>query len=248
MNTNGRSLPDRHERGRNSHAGVHVEVLDRHRDLQPCGRPARNAGEPRRPATRRPLGSHRRRQQLARRHPRRRARRRRASFPVPLRYVFEREQGRSPALNCGIRAAAGDDHRHDRRRRARAGGLAEPRGAGLERLQCDYVGGRVLPIWGGSAPDVAARPRRQALGGHRAARLRAGADRVRYARAARRQHGVPARGVRARRPVRPAHRQTRRHAARAGGPRMVHPRHARPGCAASTSRSCGFDTSFRPTG
>ena len=26
-----------------------------------------------------------------------------ATFPVPLRYVFEREQGRSPALNAGIR-------------------------------------------------------------------------------------------------------------------------------------------------
>ena len=32
----------------------------------------------------------------------------RPSFPAPLRYLFEREQGRSPALNCGIRAAAGD--------------------------------------------------------------------------------------------------------------------------------------------
>jgi glycosyltransferase involved in cell wall biosynthesis len=29
-------------------------------------------------------------------------------FPVRLRYVVEREQGRSPALNAGIRAAAGD--------------------------------------------------------------------------------------------------------------------------------------------
>ena len=29
------------------------------------------------------------------------------SFPAPLRYVFEREQGRSPALNAGIRQARG---------------------------------------------------------------------------------------------------------------------------------------------
>ena len=29
-------------------------------------------------------------------------------FPAPLRYVFEREQGRSPALNAGIRLAQGD--------------------------------------------------------------------------------------------------------------------------------------------
>ena len=28
--------------------------------------------------------------------------------PRRCRYLFEREQGRSPALNCGIRAAAGD--------------------------------------------------------------------------------------------------------------------------------------------
>src|SRR4051794_24523004 len=30
------------------------------------------------------------------------------SFPVPLHYVFEREQGRSAALNCGFRVAQGD--------------------------------------------------------------------------------------------------------------------------------------------
>ena len=74
------------------------------------------------------------------------------SFPVPLRYLFEREQGRSPALNCGIRAASGaiiattdDDVRVPADWLNRA---AE----GLERLGCDYVGGRVLPIWGGPRP------------------------------------------------------------------------------------------------
>ena len=30
------------------------------------------------------------------------------TFPAPLRYLFERDQGRSPALNAGIRAARGD--------------------------------------------------------------------------------------------------------------------------------------------
>lgn len=30
------------------------------------------------------------------------------SFPVPLRYIFEKEQGRSAALNAGIRAAQGE--------------------------------------------------------------------------------------------------------------------------------------------
>lgn len=73
-------------------------------------------------------------------------------FPVPLRYLFEREQGRSPALNAGIRAAAGeiivttdDDVRVPADWLDRA---AE----GLARLGCDYVGGRVLPIWGAPRP------------------------------------------------------------------------------------------------
>src|SRR3954467_13923597 len=30
------------------------------------------------------------------------------SFPVPLRYAFEKEQGRSAALNCGFRMAEGE--------------------------------------------------------------------------------------------------------------------------------------------
>jgi glycosyltransferase involved in cell wall biosynthesis len=75
------------------------------------------------------------------------------TFPVPLRYLFEREQGRSPALNAGIRAAGGDvivttddDVRVEPDWLNRAG-------AALERLRCDYVGGRVLPIWGGPKPD-----------------------------------------------------------------------------------------------
>jgi glycosyltransferase involved in cell wall biosynthesis len=73
-------------------------------------------------------------------------------FPAPLRYVFEREQGRSPALNAGIRLAQGDvivttddDVRVDADWLDRAG-------EGLDRLGCDYVGGRVLPVWGGPPP------------------------------------------------------------------------------------------------
>lgn len=73
-------------------------------------------------------------------------------FPVELRYLFEQEQGRSPALNAGIRASRGaviattdDDVRVPPDWLNRA---AE----GLERLQCDYVGGRVLPIWGAPRP------------------------------------------------------------------------------------------------
>jgi glucosyl-dolichyl phosphate glucuronosyltransferase len=75
-----------------------------------------------------------------------------AGFPVPLHYAFEREQGRSAALNCGFRTAKGriivttdDDVR------------VEPDWlnrieAGFRTHACDYVGGRVLPLWGGPAP------------------------------------------------------------------------------------------------
>ena len=75
-----------------------------------------------------------------------------AAFPAPLRYVFETEQGRSPALNAGIRLAEGDvivttddDVRVEPDWLDRAS-------AAMARLQCDYVGGRVLPIWGSPRP------------------------------------------------------------------------------------------------
>ena len=75
------------------------------------------------------------------------------TFPVPLRYVFEREPGRSAALNSGFRAARGaivvttdDDVK------------VEPDwldriAAGFEAHGCDYIGGRVLPVWPGEVPD-----------------------------------------------------------------------------------------------
>jgi glycosyltransferase involved in cell wall biosynthesis len=75
-----------------------------------------------------------------------------ASFPAPLRYLYEPEQGRYAAINTGIRAASGqiiattdDDARvePDWLTRAREG---------LEALGCDYVGGKVLPIWKGTPP------------------------------------------------------------------------------------------------
>ena len=75
-----------------------------------------------------------------------------ASFPAPLRYLFEREQGRSPALNCGIRAAGGDIIvTTDDDVRVPADWLNRA-SEGLARLGCDYIGGRVLPIWGGPRP------------------------------------------------------------------------------------------------
>ena len=73
-------------------------------------------------------------------------------FPVPLRYVFEPEQGRSPALNAGIRLAEGDIIvTTDDDVRVEADWLTRA-GEALQRLQCDYVGGPVLPIWGGPQP------------------------------------------------------------------------------------------------
>lgn len=75
-----------------------------------------------------------------------------ASFPAPLRYLFEPEQGRYAALNTGIRAAQGkiiattdDDARVEPEWLTRAA-------AGLDALGCDYVGGKVLPLWKGERP------------------------------------------------------------------------------------------------
>src|ERR1043166_8376952 len=80
------------------------------------------------------------------------------SFPVPLRYVMEKEQGRSAALNAGIRIAHGeilaitaDDVRVDPMWLRNAE-------QALERLGCDYVGGKALPIWSGKLPDGVRNP------------------------------------------------------------------------------------------
>ena len=76
---------------------------------------------------------------------------RQASFPVPLRYLFEEKQGRSVALNTAIGATAApyllftdDDVRVE------PGWLL----AGVEALQAgaDYVGGPVSPIWEAPPP------------------------------------------------------------------------------------------------
>jgi len=76
-----------------------------------------------------------------------------AWFPVSLRYVFEGEQGRCAALNAGIRESSGeiiattdDDVRVEPDWLDRASD-------GLESLGCDYVGGKVLPIWGAPRPN-----------------------------------------------------------------------------------------------
>jgi len=76
----------------------------------------------------------------------------RAAFPAPLHYLFEPEQGRYAALNAGIRAARGkiiattdDDARVEPDWLTRAA-------AGLEAHGCDYVGGKVLPLWKAHRP------------------------------------------------------------------------------------------------
>jgi glycosyltransferase involved in cell wall biosynthesis len=75
------------------------------------------------------------------------------SFPVPLRYAFEKEQGRSAALNCGFRLAQGDIIvTTDDDVRVEADWLNRiEHGFAVEH--CDYVGGRVLPLWEATPPS-----------------------------------------------------------------------------------------------
>ena len=75
-----------------------------------------------------------------------------SNFPVPLRYFFEPQQGRSAALNTGIKAAQGeiiattdDDVRLEEDWLSNAD-------RALQSLGCDYLGGKALPIWSGKRP------------------------------------------------------------------------------------------------
>jgi glycosyltransferase involved in cell wall biosynthesis len=75
-----------------------------------------------------------------------------ASYPVRLTYAFEREQGRSAALNCGFALAAGDIVvTTDDDVRVEPDWLNHIE-AGLDAQQCGYVGGRVVPLWNGERP------------------------------------------------------------------------------------------------
>ena len=70
----------------------------------------------------------------------------------PVRYLFEPEAGKYAALNAGIKAASGriiaatdDDARVE-------ADWLERAVDGVSRYGCDFVGGRVRPIWGGPKP------------------------------------------------------------------------------------------------
>ncbi len=74
------------------------------------------------------------------------------NYPTTLRYLFETEQGRSAALNTGFRAARGDIIlTTDDDVRVEPDWLDQGVAA-LRRFDCAFVGGKVLPIWGGARP------------------------------------------------------------------------------------------------
>jgi glycosyltransferase involved in cell wall biosynthesis len=75
-----------------------------------------------------------------------------ADFPFPIRYLFVRQEGKYAALNAGIRASTGrtiaatdDDARFE-------SDWLERALEALSSYQCEFVGGRVLPLWGGEKP------------------------------------------------------------------------------------------------
>jgi glycosyltransferase involved in cell wall biosynthesis len=75
-----------------------------------------------------------------------------AKFPTALRYVLETKVGRSAAMNAGITAAKGeiivntdDDVRFEP-------DWLQQAGEALTLGHCDFVGGKVLPIWRGRRP------------------------------------------------------------------------------------------------
>jgi len=76
-----------------------------------------------------------------------------ATFPVPLHYVFEPVPGRSAALNAAIARASGDVIlTTDDDVRVEVDWLDQA-GQALDVLDCDYIGGRVSPVWGGPQPS-----------------------------------------------------------------------------------------------
>jgi len=75
------------------------------------------------------------------------------TFPVDLRYVFEGEQGRCAALNAGVVRARGDIIlTTDDDVQVEPDWLDQAM-EGLDRFDCDYVGGRVFPVWRQQRPE-----------------------------------------------------------------------------------------------
>jgi len=74
------------------------------------------------------------------------------TFPVDLRYLFERESGKSAAQNTGTRAARGDIIATTDDDAFVQPDWLDRAAEGLERFNCDFVGGKVLPVWGGPRP------------------------------------------------------------------------------------------------
>jgi len=80
------------------------------------------------------------------------ARRAASRFPTEMHYLFEGEQGRCAALNAGIARARGqivlttdDDVRIEP-------DWLNAASEAFESFGCDYLGGKVLPLWGGVRP------------------------------------------------------------------------------------------------
>jgi glycosyltransferase involved in cell wall biosynthesis len=75
------------------------------------------------------------------------------TFPVDLIYLFEATQGKPAALNTGIERSRGsviamtdDDVRVEP-------DWLDRTGAGFAAFDCDYVGGKVLPVWEAPRPS-----------------------------------------------------------------------------------------------
>jgi len=75
------------------------------------------------------------------------------TFPVPLRYVYEPVDGKYAAMNTAIAAAEGEIIAATDDDAIVAPDWLDRAGAGLERMDCDFVGGPVTPLWEATPPS-----------------------------------------------------------------------------------------------